>query len=339
MSYAKRSGALVLLSCFAGACALAACSDDAGTSSDAGGLPDVDSHTDGGHDATAGDASHVDGGVDSSAGDSAADAGVDSSADAADAADAARDASVDATGDASSDAAGEASSDAALDAGTDAIADAARDAGDASSFVPPTCDGVIGAGEYGVHTDGQNQQTAGGQVWYATWDDTKIYLALAGANIAEGAVVYVSAAPTIAVDAGTNANGTTTGFAYDGEKVATLPLHAQLVAYVKATYNETRASDGAGGWSAAQAGQLTVCTNGTTREFAIPWATITGGARPASFGAFGLVTSSAGFVYAQVPIDNAGGAIGLSAVYPWYYLVANATPLTGDKPFGTKLTR
>lgn len=343
MSDAQRSAAVVLLSSFLGACALAACSADPGSADDAGGLPDVDVHTDGGRDATAGDASHLDGGVDGTVGDSAIDAGdastVDGGIDAADAGrDGAADTGSDAPSEASADAAQEASNDAAGETGSDANVEASADAGDAAVLVPPTCDGVINAGEYGAHTDGQNQQTSGGQVWYATWDDTRAYFAVAGANTAEGSVVYVSSAPAIGIDAGTNANGTLTGFAYDGETIATLPLHAQLVAYVKASYNETRTSDGAGGWNAAQAAQLTVCANGTTREFSIPWATI-GGARPAAFGWFGLVTSSGGFVYGEVPMDNPGGAIGANATYPFYYLVANATPVTGDKPFATKLSR
>ena len=58
-----------------------------------------------------------------------------------------------------------------------------------------------------------------------------------------------------------------------------------------------------------------------------------------AFGWFGLVTSSGGFVYGQVPTDNPGGAIGTNATYPFYYLVANATPGSGDKPFATKLSR
>ena len=351
MSYVKRLAAAFVVSSLAGG-ALAACSSDSGSNaSDAGGLPDVGVHGDGGHDATAGDASHdggvdatSDGGVDAGndgANEAASDAGTDADAasdaaheaasDAASDADAANDAGADAT-DAATDA------DAANDAPSDAPADAAGDASDAA-FVPPTCDGVVASGEYGVHTDGQNQQTSGGQAWFATWDDTKLYLALTGANTAEGSIVYVSTSPNVGIDAGTNLDGTLVVFTYDAEKIASLPFHAMVASYVKASYDEVRNADGAGGWGNAIAGQLTVCTNGTTREYAIPWTMITGGARPASFAFVALATSGGGFVYGQVPTDDPGGAIGTSATYSYYYLVANTTPVTGDKPFATKLQR
>jgi hypothetical protein len=308
----NRSHRLLLVPGIVSLCAafVACSSDDTNAPYDAGSLPDVDTHADGGHDAT-GDATNPDGGVD-------------------------------ATGDATSDGGADAANDATTDAGRDggdAAGEAGNDASDAA-FVPPTCDGVIGAGEYGVHTDGQNQQTTStSQTWYVTWDDASLYVGIAGANTGEAAVLYVSSAPSIAVDAGTAANGTTVGFGYDNETVALLPMHTQLVGYVKQSYNETRTADGAFGWSSPLASALTVCNSGTTREFSIPWSRVTGGARPASFGWLGLLTSGGGFVYGQVPSDNTGGQIGTTTVYPFYYLVANATPVTGDKPFANKLSR
>lgn len=233
------------------------------------------------------------------------------------------------------------------EAGADAATEAATpiDAAgpDATLFVPPTCDGVVSPGEYGSMVDGQNQQSTGaGATWYMTWGDTALYVAIVGANTGEASVVYLSDDPAVAGDAGTAAaQGTTTGFVYDGTGASSLPMHAQLVAYVKDSYNETRAADGAGGWGAASGNALTVCTNGgtATREFCIPWTAVTQGVRPASFGWLGYVTSSSGFGYAQLPSGNPVGSFGTSAVFPWLYLVSDATPVTGTFPFASAVQR
>jgi hypothetical protein len=225
----------------------------------------------------------------------------------------------------------------AVEAGT---ADASDGGG--AMFVAPTCDGVISPGEYGNQTDGANQQTTGSQVWYLTWSSTTIYVGITNANIGEGAVMYFSDDPAIATDAGTVSNGNTVGFTYDGAGIAELPMHSQLVAYVKSSYNETRADDGTGGWSTTPvANALTVCTNATTntREFSIPWTLISGGAVPSSFGWFGYVASATGFVYGQVPVGNPSGSVGTSAVFPWLYDVTDATPQTGTLPFANAVQR
>ncbi len=225
----------------------------------------------------------------------------------------------------------------ALEAGT---ADASDGGG--ATFVPPTCDGVVSAGEYGNQTDGANQQsTSSGQTWYMTWSSTTVYVGITAANLAEGTVLYFSDDPAIAPDGGTASSGSTAGFTYDGVGIAQLPMHAQLVAYVKGgTYNETRAADGSGGWGTQTANALTVCTGANnTRELSIPWATITGGAIPSSFGWLGYAASSAGFVYGQVPQGNPAGTVGTSAVFPWLYDVTDATPVTGTLPFANAVQR
>lgn len=213
--------------------------------------------------------------------------------------------------------------------------------GGGPTFVPPVCDGVISSGEYGNQTDGANQQTTGSQVWYMTWSSTTVYVGITNADTSEGAVMYFSDDPAIDADAGTTANGSTAGFTYDSVGIAQLPVHAQLVAYVKGSYNETRTDDGNGGWSTQQvANALTVCTGANnTREFSIPWATITGGALPSSFGWLGYLASGVGFVYGQVPLGNPAGTVGASAVFPWFYDVTNATPVTGTLPFANAVQR
>ena len=57
-----------------------------------------------------------------------------------------------------------------------------------------TVNGTIAGGEYGTHTDGQNQNTNGGFATLMTWDNTNLYLAISagsGNNSGEGIVLYL----------------------------------------------------------------------------------------------------------------------------------------------------
>lgn len=200
-----------------------------------------------------------------------------------------------------------------------------------AQYDTPTVNGNIGSGEYGTHTDGQNQQTNGSQVWYMTWDATNLYVGITGANTAEGAVLYLDKDALVPVNGGTNANGTNVGFNYDGTSFAELQFRADIVVYFKSGYREYRTADGSNGWSAQTTGFGSYSESGTTREVAIPWSAI--GGIPASFNWFGYVTSSGGFVYAQVPTENAGGTIGTSARYSRYYTVTSTANGSATKPF------
>lgn len=233
------------------------------------------------------------------------------------------------------------------DAGTlpDASAPEGGDDGgnDASTVVvtPPTVDGTVGAGEYGAHTNGQNQQqstpgNAASTTWYMTWTDTHLYVAVTAATVTEGVVVYVDRAPRSPSTSGTNADGSLIGNPYDSTNAGALPFRADFVAYVKSGYNEYRTANGAGGWSAATAGALTVQAIGTTREIAIPWSAIGAGGRPSAFSWLGYATSSTGFVYGPMPSDNPQGAIGQSSTFVSFYKVTDATPGSGTKPFAVK---
>lgn len=201
---------------------------------------------------------------------------------------------------------------------------------------PPTVDGVIGAGEYGVHVDGQNQQ-ASSSVWYMTWNNTNLYVGITAANVLEGMVLYIDLAPLVPSNSGTNANGSLVGEAYDGTGV-NLPFRADFVAYVKQGYQEVRVANGAGGWSAPVAGAVTLAGAGTIRELSIAWTAIRAGGRPASFSWLGYVTSAAGFTYGQLPVDNPAGPIGLMANLTFFYKVSDSTPGVGTKPFAVKLS-
>lgn len=224
---------------------------------------------------------------------------------------------------------------AVADASVDVVDAAKVDAADAGNTgidagPPPTVDGTIAPGEYGAHVDGQNKQASPGAAptttWYMTWSATHLYVAVSAANVAEGLVLYVDHAPGAA-------DGSLAGNAYDNTRIASLPIRADFVAYVKSTYQEYRVADGANGWSAPVTTGLTVAGAGSVREIAIPWTAIRPSGRPASFAWLGYVTSPGGYVYGPMPTTNAGGNVGTSATYAAFYQVTDATPGSGNKPF------
>ncbi len=206
-----------------------------------------------------------------------------------------------------------------------------------AQFATPAVNGVIAANEYGVHADGQNQQSTGtGQNWYMTWDDNNLYVGITNANLSEAAVIYIDKDSISPVNGGNNANGNLAGFNYDNTSFSALPFRADFVAYFKDGYRELRTANGAGGWSSQTAFFGSYASGaGNVRELAVPWSAITGGTRPASFLFFGYLTSPGGFVYGQVPQDNAGAFIGTSATYTHYYTVGSTANGASSKPFST----
>jgi glycosidase len=207
-----------------------------------------------------------------------------------------------------------------------------------AQFNTPSIDGVIQPGEYGNTQNGTNQLgTNTGQTWYMTWDASNLYVGITSADLSQAAVIYIDASPVNPPNGGANANGNLTGFNYDGEQVATLPFRAQFVTYFKDGYNEYRNSNGSGGWSAAASNYAKYASNASsgpnTREIAIPWSAITGGGIPSSFLFLGLLTSSAGYVYGQVPNDNGGASIGTSATYTQSLVVDSTANGSSTPPF------
>ena len=198
-----------------------------------------------------------------------------------------------------------------------------------AQWTTPTIDGNIAAGEYGTNN---SVATSTAQTWYMTWDQTNLYVGITNANLSEGAVLYVSADPNAS-------NGATTGFNYDNTDFSSLPFRAQFVTYFKNGYREYRTST-AGAWSSQTAGYGAYADNsasGNTRELAIPWNAITNNSGlPPAFVFFGYLTSSGGYVYGQVPNDNAGATIGTSAAYTQYYAVANTGNGTSTPPFSVE---
>lgn len=201
-----------------------------------------------------------------------------------------------------------------------------------AQFGSPVIDGVINAGEYGVHTNGQNQQTSGGSVWYMTWDDTYLYVALANANLTEGAILYIDKDPALPANGG--GAGNTNGQLYDSVAIV-LPFRADFVAYFKAGYRECRTGNG-GSWSSPVVGCGSYAEGGgNTRELSIPWSQITSGAgRPAAFNHLAYATSASGYIYAQVPAFNPGpGFIASGTLYPRFYSVLSTVDAASTKPF------
>lgn len=199
-----------------------------------------------------------------------------------------------------------------------------------AQWATPTVDGTIQSGEYGNTANGTNQiATNTAQTWCMTWDATNLYVGITNADVSEAAIVYI----------GTSSPGTTAGQNYDRTSFSSLPFPAQFVTYFKDGYQEYRTAS-AGAWSNPTAGAETYASSGGgsgTREIAIPWSAITGGAGiPAQFNFFGYLTSSGGYVYGQVPNDNPGAFIGTSATYTQYFSVLNTGNGTSTPPFSNE---
>jgi hypothetical protein len=201
-----------------------------------------------------------------------------------------------------------------VDAGSDAGPDAKADA---SSIVAPTCDGVVGPNEYGGA--GNQAASSSGQTWLMTWDTTNLYVAIEGANIDEGSILYLT--PPGA--------GTTTGELYDSTKVTTLPFGAQLAVYAHDGYTEARLPAGTG-WGAPNTTAVRLCDSATmqVREEVIPWSLLLG--MPASFGWTGYLaangnTNPNGFIYGQMPTTNPGGGPANNATFTHYYEISSTT--------------
>ena len=199
----------------------------------------------------------------------------------------------------------------------------------------PTIDGSIATGEYGTNNSLSNAGNTG-QTWYMTWDQNNLYVGIVNANLAEGAVIYVTGNPQNPPTCCSNSDGNLSGFNYDNEQITSLPFRAKFVTYVKDGYREYRNSDGSGNWSGPTANYGSYGSNPNnqnTREVAIPWTAINSGGIPSSFVFFGLLTSSGGYVYGQAPADNPGAFIGTSASYTQYYAVTSTANGTSTPPF------
>ncbi len=207
-----------------------------------------------------------------------------------------------------------------------------------AQFNTPTINGTISTNEYGVHTNGQNQQSTGsGQTWYLTWDDANLYVAVTNANLSEAAVINIDRNPVSPPNGGTNADGTIAALNYDGTTIGNLPFRGDFRAYFKDGYRDYQTANGSNGWNFGASGFGNYASGaGNVRELAIPWSAITGGGRPASFLFLGYLSSSGGYIYGQVPQGNAEGTS--PGNYNRYYAVVNTNDTTSTKPFSLDQT-
>ena len=159
-----------------------------------------------------------------------------------------------------------------------------------AQWATPNIDGSIANGEYGSNNQLSNAGGTG-QTWYMTWDATNLYVGIVNANLSEGAVIYIKGNPQNPPTCCSNSDGNLSGFNYDGEQFTTLPFRAAFVTYFKDGYREYRNSDGSGNWTGPTASYGAYASNSGTREVAIPWSAITGGAIPSSFVFFGFPRS------------------------------------------------
>jgi hypothetical protein len=209
----------------------------------------------------------------------------------------------------------------------------------------PSIDGSICASEYGTHTDGNNQGT-NTITEYMTWDDTNLYIGIGAAsnNSTEASVFYFDVNPITPVNGGANSDGSTTGFFEYDRSTVNLPFRGDFVVYFKSGYYEFRTSNGSGGWTTQTTTGLTYAESGSgatqSQEILIPWSTVPGGVRPASFNWTSQkiynVNAGNNGIYGQQPSENPGGAQNVSSYtlnYLRYYTVSVTTVGSSTMPF------
>lgn len=208
-----------------------------------------------------------------------------------------------------------------------------------AQFNTPMLDGAIGAGEYGTHLDGVNQQTSGAVTWYMTWDNTYLYLAATGLDPNNDAVnLYIDANPALPVNGNNTFLGSLTTEAYD-QVTTELPFQADYFGFLKTSYNEWKNDNAAGGWGAGTTFAFAVAVTGTSIEFRVPWSEITGGARPASFNWMAFLSyDNAGNngTFSPVPVLNPTGTATSTPISLWatrYYTVESTDNGTATSPF------
>jgi len=190
--------------------------------------------------------------------------------------------------------------------------------------------GIIAAGEYGTHTNGNNQQSSATGTWYMTSDAINLYIGISGANTTQGAVIYLDKNPITPVNGGANSDGTLLGNNFDGSSFGNLQFRADLAVYFKDGYQEFRTSNGANGWTGATTTGMTYSSaGGSVREIVIPWSSI--GGQPVAYNWFGYVAYTGGGAYASLPTENPGSGggltIGSSATWDRYYTVSTPTTM------------
>ncbi|MEJ7708692.1 MAG: hypothetical protein WKF84_02270 [Pyrinomonadaceae bacterium] len=211
-----------------------------------------------------------------------------------------------------------------------------------AQIAAPKIDGIVSPAEYGSLREGENTKISGGAQWFMTWDNTHLYIAITGSNPAHAAVIYMDFDTPAANQRALKSQGTSVGYLFEISAVKQLPFNADFVAYFKNDRREYRKASPrrnslpAWGVPVKNFGAYAFAI-GTTREISIPWAAITGGVRPAAFNFFGYLVMTDGFVYGQVPAENARGRISTTAVAGHYYEVKSTASGEPIQPFASKV--
>ena len=207
----------------------------------------------------------------------------------------------------------------------------------------PTINGSLGAGEYGTHTDGQNQQLSNSRTWYMTWNDTALFVFVSGAGSGNRVLMYFDVDPIAPINGGTSTNGTLTGVSYSNTELSPLPFRADAFVALETGYRQLNQESGGtfgGGINATSRTGWVFSNSGSDFEVAIPWSDLTGAGRPSSFAWCGYITDNnvGGNYFSPVPTENSAGFLGTTGVrYDRYYIVNNTGTATNDantvKPF------
>lgn len=202
----------------------------------------------------------------------------------------------------------------------------------------PIIDGVISPGEYGDHTEGRNQYTSGTPdpntsspvVWYMTWDEENLYVAIDGASSADTARLIIDANPLSPAQGGVAGGTDEVGNLTSQEDGFALPFRADFEvdfgAVVLPDYGLASKADGAGGWTTPEVEVGEYLNDGVdVRELKIPWSEITNGVgRPASFAFLGYVdadASAATTIYGEIPVGNPSGVLIAGTTFPEFFSV------------------
>lgn len=200
----------------------------------------------------------------------------------------------------------------------------------AAQYNSPTLDGIISANEYGVHTNGINQQVSSTVTWFMTWDATNLYFAASGYTDPDNALnIYLDVNPAVVVNGGA---GSTTGTTYDNATPA-LPFSGEWFFYAKGNGYEDVVQFTGGSW-VNQPGLVVdkfYSANDNTLECRVTWATI--GGMPAAMNWLGTLSyaGGGGGTFSPVPTTNPSGGGGPANVR--YYTVANLADGTVFHPF------
>lgn len=201
-------------------------------------------------------------------------------------------------------------------------------------FTTPTIDGTISADEYGIHTVGQNMSaTVDGRVYYMTWDDTNLYIAVTGhINFGDAIVLYMDIDNPTPINS--TGSGVTTGTGFDSVTPA-LPFSADFFAFLKTDYHAYKRNDGTV-WGTTIDNPASFSKNFNdgvdVAEIRIPWSDITGGTRPTSFNfvMFMSYSGGGGGTFARMPSENEGGT---TQRFVRYFSVASTADASATPPF------